>query len=82
MLGLHEEHAADDMGDTHLLLLSFGDHVARHISYTLVYNLRHRGHDSLGLSAIQPLAFQPLNKVVGIEVEFMPGTCRGECPRK
>lgn len=73
-------HGADDTSDTHLLLLSFGDHVARHISYTFVYNLRHRRHDSLGLCAIQPLAFQPLDKVVRVEVKLIPWSRRGKRP--
>ncbi len=46
------------------------NHIARHIPYTLVYDFRHGSHDPFRLCTVESFAFQPLNKMVGIKVEF------------
>ena len=58
--------------DAHLFVISFCDHVARHIPYALVDDLRHSGHDALCLRTIEALALQALHKVVGVKVKVIP----------
>jgi hypothetical protein len=60
----------------YLFLLGLGHHVGGHIPDTLVNDLGHRRHDSLRLGTVQPLAFQPLDKVVRIEMEVSSTACR------
>lgn len=66
----------------YLLLLGLCNHVAGHISYALVYDFGHGSHDALRLGAVEPLTFQPLNKVVSVEMEFISRTSRGKGPSK
>lgn len=64
----------------YLLLIRLGDHVPRHVSDALVDDFGHGRHDPLGLGAIQALAFQTLNKMVGIKVKVIAAGRRGEEP--
>lgn len=53
-------------------MIGFGDHVACHVPYALVNDLRHSGHDAFCLRAIEALALQALNKMVGVKVKVIP----------
>ena len=61
-------------------MVSFGDHITRHVPYALVYDLRHGGHDTLGLRAIQSLALQALHKVMSVKVKVVPRGIGAETP--
>jgi hypothetical protein len=63
-------------------VVCFSDHIACHVPYALVYNLRHSGHDALCLRTIKTLALQALYKVMGIEVKVITRSCGAESPVK
>lgn len=61
-------------------MVCFSNHITCHVPYTLVYNLRHCGHNALCLRTIQTLALQALHKVMGVKVKVIPRSCGAETP--
>jgi hypothetical protein len=53
-------------------VIGFGNHVTCHVTYALVDDFRHSGHDAFCLRSIEALALQALHEMVGIKVKVIP----------